>query len=120
MHVTRCYAFLNEDELANFGTEITSVCSNYDFVYICWDINARTAEMCDYTSVDEFLARHFDFDDETMLFYNQKSTLETMGIQLHRTSVDKHANNNGCRLVEICKNNNLTILNDRFGRDKGG
>ena len=110
---------LNEDELANFEIEITSVCSSYDFVYICGDINARTAEMCDYTSVDEFLARHFDFDDETMLFYNQKSTLETMGIQLHRTSMDKHTNNNGYRLVEICKNNNLTILNGRFGRDKG-
>ena len=54
-----------------------------------------------------------------MLFYNQKSTLETMGIQLHRSSMDKHTNNNGYRLVEICKNNNLTILNGRFGRDKG-
>ena len=72
--------------------------------------------MCDYTSVDEFLARHFDFDDETMLFYNQKSTLENMGIQLDRTSMDKHTNHNGYRLVEMCKNNNL---NGRFGQDKG-
>ena len=43
----------------------------------------------------------------------------TMGIQLHRTSMDKHTKNNGYRLVEICKNNNLTILNGRFGQDKG-
>ena len=74
--------------LANFETEITSVCSSYGIVYICGDINARTAEMCDYTSVDEIVARHFDFDDETMLFYNEKSSLGTVGIQLHRNPMD--------------------------------
>ena len=53
-----------------------------------------------------------------MQFYNQKASLESMGIQLGRKSKDKMINNNGYRLIEICKNNNLTILNGRYGKDK--
>ena len=34
------------------------------------------------TSVDEFLSEYFDFDQETMQFYDHKSTLESIGIQL--------------------------------------
>ncbi|MEW8152430.1 MAG: reverse transcriptase family protein [Candidatus Thiodiazotropha endolucinida] len=33
-------------------------------------------------------------------------------------SSDKKKNNTGYRLLDICKNNNLTILNGRFGRDQ--
>lgn len=32
--------------------------------------------------------------------------------------MDKKKNNSGFRLIEICKNNNLSILNGRFGHDK--
>ena len=32
--------------------------------------------------------------------------------------MDKKKNNNGFKLIDICKNNNLTILNGRFGKDK--
>ena len=39
--------FLKEDEFERFETEITSMCSNYDFVYLSGDTNARTAELCD-------------------------------------------------------------------------
>ena len=53
-----------------------------------------------------------------MRFYDQKSTLESIGIQLNRKSQDNHTNNNDYRLVDICKNDNLTILNGRYGKDK--
>ena len=65
------------------------------------------------------LLANFWQDILTLTMKQCYSTLETMGIQLHRTSMDKHTNDNGYRLVEICKNNNLTILNGRFGQDKG-
>ena len=84
--------FFNEDEFERFETEITSMCSSYDFVYISGDINARTAELCDFTPVDEFLSEYFDFDQETMQFYDQKSTLESISIQLNRKSQDNHTN----------------------------
>ncbi|MEW8548328.1 MAG: hypothetical protein AB2693_32900, partial [Candidatus Thiodiazotropha sp.] len=44
--------------------------------------------------------------------------MENIGIQIDRVSSDKKKNNNGYRLLNICKNNNLTILNGRFGHDQ--
>ena len=32
--------------------------------------------------------------------------------------MDKNANKNGRKLIDICINNNLFILNGRFGKDK--
>ena len=41
-----------------------------------------------------------------------------MNIQIARKSQDKKKNNIDFKLMDICKNNNLTILNGRFGDDK--
>ena len=79
------------------------MCSSHDFVYISGDINARTAELCDFTSLDGFLSEYFDFDQETIQFYDQRASLESMGIQLDRKSKDKLSNNNSYRLFKICK-----------------
>ena len=51
------------------------------------------------------------------MFYNQKCVLENFGIQLQRASKDKKKNN-GLKLINTCKNNNLTLLNSRYDRDK--
>ena len=56
----------------------------------------------------------FDFDSETSEFFSQASKLEQYGITLNRHSQDKHTNNNGYKLTDLCKNNNLFILNGRF------
>ena len=93
--------------------------SKYDYVYLAGDFNAQTANLTDYTTEDEFLSKHFDFDDELSSFYNHKSSLEKLGIEVNRKSMDKKKNNNGFRLIDICKDNNLTILNGRVGADKG-
>ena len=50
--------------------------SKYDYVYLAGDFNAQTANLTDYTTEDEFLSKHFDFDDELSSFYNHKSSLE--------------------------------------------
>lgn len=74
--------------------------------------------MTEFTSSDDFLGRVFGFDDNLMQFYDQKSILEKIGIQVQRKSMDKKKNNNGDKLIEICKNNSLIILNGRYGKDK--
>ena len=81
------------------------------------DFNAQTGDLNDFTSVDLFLSDFFHFDQETVEFYSQKDTLERLGVKLNRTTQDKKKNNSGFRLVDICKNHNLSILNGRFGRD---
>ena len=110
--------FLNEDEFEIFQNEITDMCSKYDYIYLAGDFNAQIANLSDYTTADDFLGKHFDLDEELSPFYNQKSALEQLGIQVHRNSMDKKKNNNGFKLLEICKNDNLFILNGRFGTDK--
>lgn len=44
--------------------------------------------------------------------------LEKYKIRLRRVSLDKKKNNSGFRLIDICKINNLSILNGRYGHDK--
>ena len=39
-------------------------------------------------------------------------------MSLNRTSCDQSSNNIGFKLLDICKNNNLFILNGRMGSDK--
>ena len=110
--------FLNEDDLECLQIEITDMCSKFDLVYLAGDFSAQTADLADFTIADDFLDRHFDLDDDLTSFYNQKAILERLGIQVHRKSMDTKRNNHGYKLIEICKNNNLFILNGRFGKDQ--
>ena len=110
--------FFSNDEFECFEQEITSVCSSNDSVYIMGDFNAQTSTLEDYTSSDEFLSKYFDFDESTIEFYDQRCALEKLGVQLRRISKDTKKNNSGFRLIDLCKNHNLTILNGRFGQDK--
>ena len=43
---------------------------------------------------------------------------EEIGIPICRKSLDSHGNIFGHRLIELCKNNNLVILNGRVGEDQ--
>ena len=58
-----------------------------------------------------------DFDEDTLSVYNQADQLNSLNINKRRVSCDKKTNNNGYKLIEICINNNLFILNGRFGND---
>ncbi|MEW8548196.1 MAG: reverse transcriptase family protein, partial [Candidatus Thiodiazotropha sp.] len=81
-------------------------------------MNARTGVLCDYILADPLIADLMDFDEDTSSFYNQAELLSTLNINKHRASQDVKTNNNGYRLIDICRNNNLFILNGRFGNDK--
>ena len=110
--------YLNEDEIMNLEMEITSHCSQYKYIILIGDINARTAELRDYTVADNFIADFFYFETETLEFFDQQSKLISYGVQVQRRSQDRKTNNNGFKLLEICKNINLFIVNGRIGKDK--
>ena len=82
------------------------------------DFNARTAEMRDYAEKDDFLAEQFDFDEETSEFFCPVNKLVSLNIPLYRKSQDRHSNNLGYKILDICKNNNLFILNGRLDKDR--
>ncbi|MEW8546031.1 MAG: endonuclease/exonuclease/phosphatase family protein [Candidatus Thiodiazotropha sp.] len=110
--------FFNDDELQTLENEITSMCSSHKYVFITGDLNARTARLSDYVQLDEFLAETFELDDETINFFNKTTILEQLKIPLNRTSNDTKTNNAGYWLMNVCKNNNLFIVNGRVGKDK--
>ena len=61
----------------------------------------------------------FDFDDSTSSFFDITTVLENMNIPLDSVSRDNKTNTTGYWLIDTCKNNNLFIVNGRFGKDKG-
>ena len=50
--------------------------------------------------------------------YNQTQTLLNNNIPLERISQDTKINNIGRNIIDMCKNNNLFIVNGRIGKDK--
>ena len=110
--------FYNDEELMLLESEITSFCSTHKYLIITGDVNARTAEMKDYTENDDFLSELFDFDPETVEFFSHINKHEKYDVLRDRQSRDRHTNNSGYKLIDMCKNHNLFILNGRFGKDK--
>ena len=102
-----------------FESEISNMCCLYKNVVLTGDTNAHTAQSPDYILVDDFLADHFDFDESTIDFFNKTDILLNNDFYLNRTSKDTKTNTIGNLLLDICKNNNVFILNGRAGKDKG-
>ena len=111
--------FYNDDELSKLQNELMSVCSSNKYVVISGDINARTAKLQDYVTLDQYFSDMFHFDDDVANFFDKTEILESLNIPLERSSRDTKTNNSGYWLTDVCKNNNLFIVNGRVGKDKG-
>ena len=81
-------------------------------------MNARISQLCDFIIADKTIADIMKFDQETLEFLNKSEELVKLNIYKLWVSQDKNINNNGYKLIDICINNNLFILNGRFGKDK--
>ena len=110
--------FLNEDEYFCLETKITSMCSLLSYICLTGDMNASTSELCDFITPDQSIADFINFDQETLSFFNKSKELDKININKYRVSQDSIVNSNGNKLLDICINNNLFILNGRFGKDK--
>ena len=105
--------FYNNDEFELFEYEITNMCSKYEYLYLCGDFNAQVGELSDVMSCDNVLFQNA-YDDELNRYIDQEQNFEANGISLSRKSIDKKKNNHGYRLIDLCKNNNLAIVNGRY------
>ena len=110
--------FYNEDEIAVLESEIMAQCSNHKYVFINGDINGRTSRLVDFTRLDNFVSDMFEFDNVTASFFDKINTLENLNSPIERASKDHKTNSTGYWLIDTCKNNNLFIVNGRFGKDK--
>lgn len=111
--------FYSADEAGNLDLEITSMCIEHKYVYILGDLNGRISNIDEFIHYDEFIAKHFEFDSELTEHFNKYTYLERYNMSVKRTSMDKKTNNIGHKLLELCKLNNLFVLNGRSGTDTG-
>lgn len=98
-------AFLNlEDDLINFSNGIPTI--------LMGDFNARTAGLSDYVEFDKKLI------EQAHLEWCTDLEIDCISDKIkHRCSKDKGVNNNGYKLIELCKNRNVYIVNGRCGKD---
>ena len=73
--------------------------------------------MPDYTIIEHFLCDHFHLEENTFSPCNNVDLLEQVHIPITRKSQCTKVNKTGTKLLEICKLNNLLILNGRLGKD---
>ena len=107
------------DDFTCLEQEIMSFCSEYDYVFLTGDFNAQTANLRDFTCSDALLDKYLDLDNETLEYFNQEAFMKCNNIPINRVSSDTKTNKTGNKLLEICQNNNLLILNGRFSEDAG-
>ena len=103
--------YLTDDEMQLLEVEVSSMCIENKFVYIVGHFIARTAERDDFVEADPFIADYFDFDNELYSYFNRSVNLSINHMSKTRLSQDKVVNKLGKKLVDICKSNNLFILN---------
>ena len=100
--------YYGENHMQRLTYEISKICKIYQYVLLTGDMNAHTAGLI------EIEMSKLTSQDKTTLF----GTPPRDESDLNRSNQDTETNNTGHRLIEICKQNNLFILNGRFGQDK--
>ena len=102
-----------DDEMFNvLCSDIIDLNSTYNVpLCLAGDFNARTSNLNDFVTYDDMNSTHtfspFEFD----LLSDSISNLELLGIPLERVSKDCKTNKSGDKLIEICKDFDLRILN---------
>ena len=100
------------DEISN---DIVNLKSKYDLpVILMGDFNARTGEKPDFIDFESEITKEINFSE----ILDFDSNLELLNLR-QRHNVDKKVNKNGRCLLDLCKNFGLSIVNGRFGGDKG-
>ena len=95
---------------------------NESYLLLTGDLNSRTKNISEIAQTDIELLELCNIDSND--FENNDNsayvvtTLEELGIPICRKSLDSQSNTFGHRLIELCKNNNLVILNGRVGEDQ--
>lgn len=96
--------------------DVVNVKSRFSNIPICLvgDFNSRTGILDDFiTFVSDVNLNEIPTD----VLVDSKADLTSSGFNTERYNLDKHVNKNGSRLIELCKNLDIHIINGRFGDD---
>ena len=110
--------FFTDHQFTLLENEIFEKCSENKYVYLAGDKNCRVGSMRDFVFADIYINETFDIDQDLQSELHRYTVLEDFSFNLNRKSKDNRTNTNGFKLLDICKNNNLFILNGRSSNDK--
>ena len=82
--------------------------------YVTGDLNSRTGQLSDFLDYDKYLDDIFQTDDMEDDILNYVDNLST------RRNKDHVIDNNGKKLLSLCKSTNCIIANGRLFQDKEG
>ena len=88
-------------------------------IVLIGDFNARTGLVSDFIEIDKCVAEICGVNTTEDEGFCDKSKLQLFGIETRRFNNDKTVNNNGYKLMDLCRNHDLKIVNGRFGLDSG-
>ena len=100
----------------DLALDICDIKSKYDLpIMLIGDFNSRTG-----TINDILLVENTDdvLDSSNFIYPDIINTLKNLNLPIHRSNKDTKINNNGKKLIEMCKCHELCIVNGRLGTDK--
>ena len=106
-----------EDPYLEIQEEIFRYCTETKNILLFGDFNSRCKTLPDHTKFDEYISDIYGMQE---LYEENNSMLdlfECYEVPLDRKSADESANAYGYSLLNMCKNNDLFILNGRIGSD---
>ena len=110
--------FYSPDELNILEDELSSYCNNNKYVFLAGDANSRVGTLKDFILPDPHTNKLFGIDVELENDLYKHTLLENLSVPLHRNSLDKRTNTHGFLLLDMCKNNNMFIINGRLFKDE--
>ncbi|MEW8546419.1 MAG: endonuclease/exonuclease/phosphatase family protein, partial [Candidatus Thiodiazotropha sp.] len=106
-----------EDPYLEIQEEIFRYCTETKNILLFGDFNSRCKNLPDHIKFDEYISDIYGMQE----LYDENSHIldlfERFDVPLHRKSADDSVNAYGYSLLEMCKNNDLFILNGRIGSD---
>ena len=88
--------------------------SNIPFILI-GDFNARTGQLNDFEVIDTYMADVCGLTTDDSII----DSFHECNIPIQRTNQDLHINDNGKKLIDLCKITDLKIMNGRLDKDRG-
>ena len=110
-----CFEILQNDIIKCYNP-------NESYLLLTGDLNSRTKNISEIAQTDTELLEFCNIDSNDVENNDNSAyvvtILEELGLPICRKSLDSQSNTFGHRLIELCKNNNLVILNGRVGEDQ--
>lgn len=108
--------YYNSEMFDDLAEDIINIKSKYNtLICILGDFNSRTGNLDDFTTLEEQISEFCNLDNAFKDIFNSKQYFEEHGLNTKRTNKDRVTNNNGFKLIELCRCLDLKIVNGRFG-----